>query len=243
MIFFAHDVPDFLGWCERLRTRLSGLGPAEVVFAIDQRELAAKIADAVIVESLLIDRPTLAAARRLALVQKFGTVTTNINLPACAERGVPVSTLRRRVNVAVAEQAFALLMALAKRIRPLAGVVEADALETAGWHVRARSSYSGYSNFAGITGLKMLFGATLGIIGFGEIGRELARQAKAFEMETHYFQCRRLADRDEQTLGVAYASLDEVMARSDFLVVHLPLNDSTRSRKGSYFGGTGNSDA
>ena len=228
--FFAHDVPDFLGWCERLRTRLSGLSPTEVVFAIDQRELAAKIADvdAVIVESLLIDRPTLAAARRLALVQKFGTVTTNINFPACAERGVPVSTLRRRVNVAVAEQAFALLMALAKRIRPLAGVVEADALETAGWHVRARSSYSGYSNFAGITGLKMLFGATLGIIGFGEIGRELARQAKAFEMETLYFQRRRLADRDEQTLGVAYASLDEVMARSDFLVVQLPLNDSTR---------------
>jgi phosphoglycerate dehydrogenase-like enzyme len=228
--FFAHDVPDFLGWCARARARFPGLAPADIVFVTNQAELAANIvdADAVIVESLIIDRPVLAAARRLALVQKFGTITNNIDLAACAERGVLVSTLRRRVNNVVAEQAFALLLALAKRIHPLAGVVEAEDLEAAGWRVRPRSPHAGYSNFAGVTGLKTVFGATLGIVGFGEVGREIARYAKPFEMETIYFQRRRLAEQDEQLLGSIYAPLDEVMARSDFLVVQLPLNDSTR---------------
>ena len=228
--FFAHDVPDFLGWCEQVRARLPGLAPADIVFVTDQAGLRENIADAdaVIVESLIIDHSVLAAAQRLALVQKFGTVTNNINVAACAERGVTVSTLRRKVNNAVAEQAFALLLALAKRIRPLAGVVEASDLEAAGWRVRPRSPLAGYSNFAGITGLKTVFGATLGIVGLGEVGRELARYARPFEMETVYHQRRRLTDQDEQALGATYAPLDQVMARSDFLVVQLPLNDSTR---------------
>jgi phosphoglycerate dehydrogenase-like enzyme len=228
--FFAHDVPDFMGWCEQLRARLPGLYPAEVVFVADQDEFAATIpaADAAIVESLVIDRAVLASAPRLALVHKFGTITSNIDLAACAERNVPVSTVRRHVNVAVAEQAFALAMALAKRIRPLAGVVEADRLEAAGWHVRARSPFAGYSNFSGITGLKTMFGATFGIIGLGEVGRELAHRAKAFEMQTLYFQRRRLSEQDELSLGATYATLDQLMARSDFIVVQIPLNESTR---------------
>jgi phosphoglycerate dehydrogenase-like enzyme len=160
--FFSHDLPNFPGWIERLNTRLPGLAPAEIVFVADQAELKSKIsdADAVITESLIIDGSVLAPARRLALVQKFGTIMTNIDLAACAERGVAVSTLRRTGNIAVAEQAFALLIALAKRIAPLAGMVEAAELEAAGWRIRPRSPYIGYSNFAGITGLKTLFGAT-----------------------------------------------------------------------------------
>src|SRR5664280_197179 len=116
--FFSHDLQDFRGWIERLNARLPGLAPAEIVFVADQAELQSKIvdADAVIVESLIVDRSVLAAAQRLALVQKFGTITTNIDLAACAARGVAVATLRRTGNIAVAEQAFALLMALAKRI-------------------------------------------------------------------------------------------------------------------------------
>jgi phosphoglycerate dehydrogenase-like enzyme len=228
--FFAHDVPDFLGWCEQVRARLPGLAPADIVFVTDQAELAENIvdADAVIVESLTIDRAVLAAAQRLVVVQKFGTITNNIDVAACAERGVALATLRRRVNNAVAEQAFALLIALAKRIRPLAGVVEAVDLEAAGWRIRPRSPHAGYSNFSGITGLKALFGATLGIVGFGEVGRELARYAKPFEMEIIYYQRRRLSDQDETVFDATYAPLDELMARSDFLVVQLPLNDSTR---------------
>ncbi len=229
--FFAHDEPDFLGWCARLQQRLPGLYPAEVVFAADEADLAEKSADAdgVVVEGFRIGTPFLVGAKRLAIVHKFGTITSNIDLTACAWHGVAVATLRRMVNVAVAEQACALMLALAKRIGPLNGVVEEGALRAAGYTVRPRSPHIGYSNFAGITGLKTLFGATLGIVGFGEVGREVARRARAFEMEIVYFQRSRLNEDAEHTLAARHLPLDDLMARADYVLVQLPLNDATRA--------------
>ena len=229
--FFAHDEPDFLGWCSRLQQRLGGLYPAEVTFAAGEADLRMKIADAdgVVVESLPIDDAVLSAASRLAIVHKFGTITTNIDLAACAKRVVVVATVRRMVNVAVAEQALALILALAKRIGEFNGVVEEAALRQAGLRVRPRQPhYIGYSNFAGITGLKTLLGATLGIVGFGEVGREVARRARAFEMEVVYFQRTSLAAAVEQELGARYLPLDDLMGQADYILVQLPSNDSTR---------------
>jgi glyoxylate reductase len=229
--FFAHDEPDFLGWCGRLQQRLPGLYPAQVTFAADEADLAAQIADAdgIVVESFRIDDEVLSGAPRLAIVHKFGTITANIDLAACAKRGVAVATLRRMVNVAVAEQACALMLALAKRIGEFSGVVEEAALRDAGLRVRPRQSrYIGYSNFAGITGLKTVLGATLGIVGFGEVGREVARRARAFEMEVVYFQRTPLAATVEQELGARYLPLNDLMAQADYILVQLPSNDSTR---------------
>ena len=233
--FFKHDVPDFPGWCESLRARLPGLAPARVMFASDQDDLTAKAGDAdiVIVESLRIDRALLAAAPRLVLVQKFGTLTGNIDLEACRDAGVDIATLRRRGNVAVAEQAFALLLALAKQVPSLAGLVERPALAARGFSIRERSAHIGYSNFAGITGLRTLQGATLGIIGLGEIGRDIARYARAFDMQVVYHQRRRLADHEETSLSVRYASLDDLLAASDYVVVQVPLTDKTRGLLGT----------
>ncbi len=229
--FFAHDEPDFLGWCRRLRERLPGLYPAEVVFAVDETDLAAKIvtADGVVVESFRIGDANLSGADRLAVVQKFGTITSNIDLGACARRDVAVAVLRRMVNVAVAEQALALMLALAKRIGNLNGLVEEGALGAAGFRVRPRASdYIGYSNFAGITGLKTLCGATLGIVGLGEVGREVARRARAFDMQVVYFQRTSLPAAVELELGVCFAALHDLMRQSDYVVVQLPLNETTR---------------
>jgi phosphoglycerate dehydrogenase-like enzyme len=229
--FFAHDVPDFLGWCAALRARMPGLYPTRVVWADDQADFLAKLpaADAAIVESLVVDRAALAAAPRLKLVQKFGTIATNIDQGACAERGVAVAVLHRHVNVAVAEQCVALMLALAKRIPALDGLVERGALEVAGYQIRERASaYIGYSNFARVAGLKTLYGATLGIVGFGEVGREIARRAAPFGMTTLYHQRRPLPAADEQALGARFAPLHDLMAQSDYIVVQLPLNASTR---------------
>src|SRR5260370_638811 len=138
--FFAHDEPDFLGWCSRLQQRLPGLYPAEVIFAAGEADLKTKIADAdgVVVESLAVDDAVLSAASRLAILHKFGTITTNIDLAACAKRGVAVATLRRMVNVAVAEQACALMLALAKRIGEFNGGVGEAPLRKAGLRRRPR---------------------------------------------------------------------------------------------------------
>jgi phosphoglycerate dehydrogenase-like enzyme len=229
--FFAHDVPDFLGWCEALRARMPGLYPMKVVWADDQADFLAKLpaADATIVESLLVDRAALAAAPHLKIVQKFGTIATNIDQAACAERGLAVAVLHRHVNVAVAEQCVALMLALAKRISALDGLVERGALEAAGYEIRQRASaYIGYSNFARVAGLKTLLGATLGIVGLGEVGREIARRATPFGMTTLYHQRRPLPPSDEQALGARHVPLHELMAQSDYIVLQLPLNGSTR---------------
>jgi lactate dehydrogenase-like 2-hydroxyacid dehydrogenase len=133
------------------------------------------------------------------------------------------------VNVAVAEQACAFVLALAKRIGELNGLVEEKALRAAGHAIRPRQSrYTGHSNYAGITGLKTVFGATLGIIGLGEIGREVAQRMRAFEMDVIYYQRTRLAAAVEAELGAGYVPLDELMARADYILVQLPLNSSTR---------------
>jgi len=229
--FFAHDVPDFLGWCAALRARMPGLYPTRVVWANDQADFLAKLpaADATIVESLVVDRAALAAAPRLRLVQKFGTIGGNIDQAACAERGIAVAFLHRMVNVAVAEQCVALMLALAKRIPALDGLVERGALEAAGYRIRERASaYIGYSNFARVAGLKTLHGATLGIVGFGEVGREIARRAAPFGMTMLYHQRRPLPAADAQALGARFAALHELMAQSDYIVVQLPLTASTR---------------
>jgi phosphoglycerate dehydrogenase-like enzyme len=229
--FFAHDVPDFEGWCAQVRARIPGLYPARVICATSQRDLVAKLAEAdgAIVESLLIDRPALASAKRLKVAHKFGTLASNIDQAACAERGIDVVVLRRRVNVAVAEQCFTLMLALAKGICTLNGLVERSALEKGGYSIRPRApAFIGYSNFARVAGLKTLYGANLGIVGLGEVGREIAGRAAAFGMRTLYFQRHQLDGAVEEALGARYASLDELMALSDYIVVQLPLNDATR---------------
>src|SRR5262249_20827221 len=217
--FFAHDVPDFFGWCGALRARMPGLYPTKVVWAADQADFLAKLpgADAAIVESFVVDRAALAAAKRLRIVQKFGTIGTNIDPAACAERGVAVAFLHRHVNVAVAEQCVALMLALAKRISALDGRVERSALEAAGYQIRARASaYIGYSNYARVAGLKTLHGATLGIVGMGEVGREIAWRAAPFGMTMLYHQRRALEPVQEQALSVRYAALHDLMAQSDY---------------------------
>jgi phosphoglycerate dehydrogenase-like enzyme len=230
--FFAHDVPDFPSWCARLRAHLPGLYPARVLWAASQADLVARITDAdgVIVESLVIDRAALHGAKRLRVAHKFGALAANIDHVACAERGIDVAVLPRRVNIAVAEQCFALMLALAKQLCALDGLVERSALEAAGHSIRPRApGFIGYSNFARITGLKTLDGASVGIVGLGEVGREIARRAAAFGMHTIYFQRHRVEAAVEEALGARYAPLDELMAQSDYVVMQLPLNDSTRS--------------
>jgi glyoxylate reductase len=229
--FYAFDEPDFAGWCDRLRTRLPGLYPATVVFAKDQSDLRNKIGrgEGVIVEALKIGREEIAAAQKLLVVQKWGGMVANIDLVECARRGVVVNAQRRRVNIAVAEQAFAFMMALAKRFCELNGLVEKERLRLAGFNTTPFDRrYTGNSNFARVTGLRTLNGAVFGAIGLGEIGREVASRAQAFGMKVLYHQRHQMAPVDEWAVGATYCSLEELLEVSDFISIHLPLSPSTR---------------
>ena len=98
--FMAHDVPDFAGWCAETRALLPALYPADVRLVSSQEELRAQLpeADAVIIESMTMGAGEIAVAPRLKAVQKYGTITRNIDTAACAQRGIAVLTLRRQIG-------------------------------------------------------------------------------------------------------------------------------------------------
>jgi glyoxylate reductase len=162
-------------------------------------------------------------------VQKFGTILSNIDVAACAKRGVPVEIQRRRVNIAVAEHAFALMIALAKRLCETAGLVEEAELRRAGFDPTPYDRrYTTNSNFARIPGLKTLGGSVFGALGMGEIGRELARRAACFGMKVLYYQRHRMSAGDESAIPAEYVSFHDLLRQSDFVALNLPLNADTK---------------
>jgi phosphoglycerate dehydrogenase-like enzyme len=230
--FMAHDVPDFEQWLRDLWQQVPGLYPAQVELVMDQDDLRAKLpgADAVILEGLAFGETEIALAPKIAIVQKFGTLIPNIDVVACAKHKIPVNIQKRRVNIAVAEQGFALMIALARRIGETNGKVDAPSLAAAGFDPTPYDRrYTTNSNYSRIPNVKTLYGSTFGAFGMGEIGREVAMRAAAFGMKVIYHQRNRMSTIDEHMIGAEYVSLDELLAKSDFLSMHLPINASTKN--------------
>lgn len=229
--FFAHDLPDFTGWCAALRGRLGRLYPATVRLVATQQEFTASLPGAAIavVESLHVGERELAGAQALKAVQKYGTITTGIDTAACARRGIAVLTLRRRANMACAEHALALMLALARRLCETNGLISMEQLRAAGFAPAAFDrAHTASANWARISGLRTLHGSRLGIVGMGEIGRELALRAAACGMRIVYSQRSRLTAEEEKHYSAEYTPLAELLAASDYISLHLPGNDSTR---------------
>ncbi|HEY7299020.1 MAG TPA: NAD(P)-dependent oxidoreductase [Xanthobacteraceae bacterium] len=229
--FFAHDEPDFLGYCGEVRRRVGTLFPAEVRIVETQEEMRAALpgARALIVESLRVGSEETAVSSDLAVVQKFGVVLRNIDQQACAAKGVKVLTLRRRANCACAEMAFALMLIMAKRLNQLMGRISVEELAAAGYPYRQFDRrHTPNSNWARISGVRMLQGSTIGIVGLGEIGREIALRAAAFGMHTLYYQRQRLSAADESNVNAIYVPLPELMAQSDWILPVLPISPATR---------------
>lgn len=183
--WFSPDEPDFLGWVKGVQGRYPGLFPANVVMPDDDEGFRRHLvdADAIIVERMTIGAAELDTAARLKVVQKFGAIVSNIDVVACNERGVAVELHRRRINVAVAEHAFALMIALSRRLNRLDGLVDAQRLKEAGYDTTPFDRrYTGNSNYARIGGLVPMQGAVFGALGLGEIGREVATRCAAFDM-------------------------------------------------------------
>jgi phosphoglycerate dehydrogenase-like enzyme len=231
--FMAHDEPDFIGWCERLRAAVapSGLWPARVTIVETTQELQAALAQATIavVEGMPFGTAELSAASRLRLVQKYGSLTRGVDTEACAARGVGVLTIRRRANLACAEHAFALMLGLARKIRSYGNVLSPSALAERGHTLRPYGRrWTPNGNWARIPGLVSLHGSTIGIIGLGEIGREIAQRARAFEMRVVYHQRTRLPAADEEALGATWLALDDLLEQSDWVLPQLPASPQTR---------------
>ena len=231
--FCAHDLPDFRGWCESIRARTLNLFPADVRMVDDDSELLANVpgALAIVVESLGVGAKEIAAAGgTLKIVQKYGVTTPRIDRSACENAGVQVLTLRRRANISTAEQGLTLMLALARQLNQNTNLISEKQLRAASYSpTRYERAHTPNGNWARITGLMTLYQRQLGIIGLGEIGRELALRAAALEMRIVYTQRHRLPADVEQRYHATYCTLDELLATSDCVSLHLPRADETRN--------------
>ena len=177
--------------------------------------LLREVADSDGLLSLLTDRvddELLAHAPRLRVVGNMAVGFDNVDVDAATRRGVLISNTPDVLTETTADFAFALLMAAARRM------VEADAFTRAGkWKTWGPLLLAGQD----------IHHATLGLIGLGRIGSAVAQRAKGFAMTVLYYDPIRRPDLEER-LGIEYREMNDVLARSDFVSVHVPLMPQTR---------------
>ena len=169
-------------------------------------------ADFLVVHKERVPPDALRRARRLRLVQHLGQDARGLPLDVARARGVPVAAVPLANYLAVAEHASALILNHLKRLPAQ----------------RAQLQGRRYAEAWGFfPGVGLARDATLGLLGFGEIARPLARAAGAFGMRTLYWDSARFPELEAE-YGVEYAEWDAIFRRSDVLSVQLALNDRTR---------------
>ncbi len=171
--------------------------------------------DALVVRSATqVTAEVLAAGRRLQVVGRAGVGVNNIDVEAATARGIVVVNVPDGNTIAATEQTFALLLALARRIPDAVASLRAGRWE--------RQAFVGTE----------LRGKTLGVVGLGRIGQEVARRAQAFGMAVCGYDPFLPADRAE-AMGIRFLSVSEVVAACDVLTVHTPLTPQTRGLIGA----------
>lgn len=229
--FCKHDTPDFQGWCEKIRAQARNIYPADVRLVDNQEELRAHLASATVavVEELSVGAKEItSASTSLKFVQKYGFTTRNIDAAACAAAGVKVLTIRRRANISTAEQGLMLMLALARQVTRNANLISVEQLKAAGYEPTTyQRQHTPNGNWARIPGMVTLYQKQLGIVGLGEIGRELALRALALGMRIVYTQRTRLPEEVERQYSATYCSLQDLLAGSDVVSVHLPRSPAT----------------
>lgn len=165
------------------------------------------------------------AAKNLKLIVRAGVGLDNVDVAAAEKGKIRVENTPHATTVSVAEHTMALMLSLVRNI-PQAHA----SLKAGEWN---RSAFQGIE----------LKGKTLGVVGLGRIGQEVAKRAKAFGMEVMAHD-HLVAEEIAEALEIRLCPLDEVLSRADIITIHLPLTDQTRHlfdaavlkkmRKGSY---------
>ena len=146
------------------------------------------------------------------VISNYGVGVDHIRLADARQRGIPVGNTPGILDGATADLGFALLLASARRL------IEGDRY--------ARSPEFTVYDPGYMLG-REVHSATLGIVGLGRIGREVARRARGFEMRVLYHNRRRAPDAEAE-LGVRFAAFDELLAESDYVMLTCPLTDETK---------------
>lgn len=204
--YFYEDIVGMLG------------GVADLVFEpLTDEEFKREIseASAAIVRLKNIDNEILDSAPKLKIIARHGVGYDNIDVDACTKRGIYVTITPKVLSDAVADLTFALLFSLTRKI------CKADSYVRREWARKETPFPLGVD----------LKEKNMGIIGMGRIGRQVAKRAYVFGMKILYYDMVRRKDVEED-FNAKFMGLDDLMRNSDFISVHVPLNEKTRKMIG-----------
>ncbi len=215
LVVVTRKLPDSIEtrMCELFDTRLNlddkPMSAAELIEA-------AKVAD-VIVPTVTdhIDRAVLSqSGERLKLIANFGNGVDHIDVATALSRGITVTNTPGVLTEDTADMTMALILAVPRRLAEGAQVLTGDH-EWTGWSPTWMLG-------------KRIWGKRLGIVGMGRIGQAVARRAKAFGLQIHYHNRRRVAPRIEEELNATYwESLDQMLVRMDIISINCPHTPAT----------------
>ena len=215
LVVVTRKLPDSVEarMCELFDTRLNPddkpMSQAELVDAV-------KVAD-VIVPTVTdqIDRSVLShSGEQLRLIANFGNGVDNIDVTTALQRGITVTNTPGVLTEDTADMTMALILAVPRRLAEGAQVLLGDK-DWTGWTPTWMLGHR-------------IWGKRLGIVGMGRIGQAVARRAKAFGLQIHYHNRRRVAPRIEQELSATYwESLDQMLVRMDIISINCPHTPAT----------------
>ena len=185
---------------------------------MSQAELAETAKSADVLVPTVTDRIDAAvlnkAGDRLKLIANFGNGVDHIDVSTAVGRGITVTNTPGVLTEDTADMTMALILAVPRRLAEGAGILP-GATPWSGWSPTWMLGHR-------------IWGKRLGIIGMGRIGQAVARRARAFGLQIHYHNRRRVAPRIEEELGATYwESLDQMLARMDILSINCPHTPAT----------------
>ena len=169
-----------------------------------------------------VDAELIAAMPNLKLIHSEGVGFNFFDCNAARERGIDVCNNRGVNAIAVAEQTMLLMLAICKHARL------GDTAVRSGTQINVKESLM-------VQGIDEIYGSTIGLIGFGDIAREVAKRAHAFGANVLYNKRSPLSTEDEERFHAHYAELDEMLAVSDFVSIHVSVTPQTEGMVNAEF--------
>ncbi len=163
-----------------------------------------------------IDEDIIDAGKDLKVISNYAVGYDNIEVECATERGIAVTNTPGVLTEATAEIAWTLIMAVSRNVVPGDKFVRQDRFE--GWDPTLMIGHE-------------LHGKTLGIVGMGNIGSKVAEMSQGFDMDVIYYNRSRNEEMEEK-MGARYVELNELVSRSDFVSIHVPLTDETEGMIG-----------
>ena len=199
-----------------LEKRVQGIMSVVSVPSEKEFELLGDV-EYVILRVLSMRRPVIEAMPKLKLIQRWGVGFDKVDIAAAGERGIPVTITPGANSSPVSELALLFMLALYRNLAALhAGMMQGR------WEKEKFIDNS-----------FMIKGKTVGLIGCGAIGQQVAKKVQAFGAEVVYHDAFRLAAEKERQLGISYRGLHDLLKTADIISLHVPLLDATRGMIGA----------